>query len=34
MLAVTDKAAAELREIMKREKKEDAAIRLFISGVG
>jgi|GEM_PF-884057 Fe-S cluster assembly iron-binding protein IscA len=34
MLSVTSKAAAELKEIMKRENKEGAAVRLFISGVG
>jgi|LSQX01.2.fsa_nt_gb Fe-S cluster assembly iron-binding protein IscA len=34
MLAVTGKAAEQFREIMKREKVEDAAIRLYVSGVG
>ncbi len=34
MLTVTDKATAQIREIIKRENIEDAALRLYISGVG
>ncbi len=34
MLTVTEKAAEQLKEIMKREHTEDAAIRLYVSGVG
>lgn len=34
MLTVTEKAVAQLKEIMGQENKEEAAIRLYLSGVG
>ena len=34
VLTVTGKAADQLKEIMNREHTEDAAIRLYVSGVG
>ena len=34
MLTVTEKAAAQLKVILEREKTEAAAIRLYLSGVG
>jgi|LSQX01.3.fsa_nt_gb Fe-S cluster assembly iron-binding protein IscA len=34
MLTVTEKAAAQFKEIIERENIEEAAIRLYVSGVG
>ncbi len=34
MLTVSEKAAAEFKEIMQRENSEAIAIRLYVSGMG